>query len=62
MLKETDTEEIIRFFCHIFMIGGISIGGWGNRAPGYAYEPKCCAQYIACLHVHFWEPVLSSNA
>ena len=46
MLKETDTEETIRFFCHIFIIGGISIGGLGPWAPpAYAYEPKCCAQY-----------------
>ena len=43
MLKETDTEEIIRLFCHIFFIGGISI--WGGGSPGYAYEPKCCSQF-----------------
>ena len=27
MLKETETEETIVFFCHIFIIGSISIGG-----------------------------------
>ena len=32
MLMETDTEETIRLFCHIFIIDGISIGGVG-RAP-----------------------------
>ena len=27
MLKETETEETIVFFCHIFVKGSISIGG-----------------------------------
>ena len=27
MLKETETEEAIDFFCHIFVMGGISIAG-----------------------------------
>ena len=45
MFKKTDTEETIRFFCHIFIIGGILIGGWGARPPpAYVFEPKCCAQ------------------
>ena len=33
MLKETDTEETIRLFCHIFIIGGISIGGREGAGP-----------------------------
>ena len=39
MLKETENEET-RLFCHIFMIGGISIGGGGDLlvSPGYAYD------------------------
>ena len=37
MLKETENEEI-RLFCHIFIFGGISIGGTGAPAPGYAYD------------------------
>ena len=32
MLKETDTDETIRVFCHIFIISGISIGV--VRGPG----------------------------
>ena len=39
MLKETETEETI-VFCHIFIIGSISIGGGpGPLGPssGYAY-------------------------
>ena len=27
MLEKTENEET-RLFCHIFVIGGISIGGW----------------------------------
>ena len=45
MLKETETEETTVFFCHIFIVGSISIGG--ARAPwapsGYAYAPWCRA-------------------
>ena len=39
MVKETKTDEIIVFFCHIFIIGSISIGGGlGPLNPsGYAY-------------------------
>ena len=34
MLKETKTDETIVFFCHIFIIGNISIGGGpGPLAP-----------------------------
>ena len=29
MLKKTETEETIVFFCDIFIIGSISIGEWG---------------------------------
>ena len=36
MLKVTETEETIGFFCHIFIFDGISIRG-GGQAPGYAY-------------------------
>ena len=37
MLQETDTEDT-RLFCHIFIIGSISIGGLGpGPLPGYAY-------------------------
>ena len=36
MLKETESEETI-FFCHIFIIGGISVGGGtGTLAPPLA--------------------------
>ena len=31
-------------FCHIFIIGGISIRR-GGGSPGYAYEPKCYTQF-----------------
>ena len=27
MLQETETEQTIRIFCHIFVLGNISIGG-----------------------------------
>ena len=40
MLKETKTDETTVFFCHIFIIGSISIGGGpGLLAPlsDYAY-------------------------
>ena len=41
MLKETKNEES-RLFCHIFICGGISVGGRpgppGAPAPGYAYD------------------------
>ena len=40
MLKETESEETLGFFCHIFIIGGISIaGGPGTLATslGYTY-------------------------
>ena len=41
LLKETETEETIVFFVTFFIIGSISIGGGGGRAPGpppgYAY-------------------------
>ena len=33
MLKETETEETI-VFCDVFIIGSISIGGWGGGPPG----------------------------
>ena len=44
MLKRTEIEEPIGFFCHIFIISGIAIGGGGRpQAPappsGYAYAP-----------------------
>ena len=42
MLKETKTDETIVFFCPIFMIGSISIGGGPGplgRPSGYAYAP-----------------------
>ena len=32
MLQETETEETLGFFCHIFVMGDISIEG-GSRAP-----------------------------
>ena len=38
MLKETEAEETINFFCHIFIFGGILIGGTAAPAPGYAYD------------------------
>ena len=41
MLKETETDETI-VFCHIFIIGSISIGGGLgplNPPSGYAYAP-----------------------
>ena len=37
MLKESKVKETIGFFCHIFVIGNISIGGRGDVPPGYAY-------------------------
>ena len=40
MLKETESEETIGFFCHIFIIVGISIGGGPGTlalSPGYTY-------------------------
>ena len=40
MLKETESEETINIlFCHIFIIGGTSIGGTRPPCPppGYAY-------------------------
>ena len=38
MLKETETEKA-SLFCHIFIIGGISIGGaCPLPPPGYAYD------------------------
>ena len=38
MRKETETDEN-RLFCHIFVIGNISIGAGGGipGPPGYAY-------------------------
>ena len=38
MQKETETEEKMAF-CHIFIVGGISIGGpeLPGSSPGYAY-------------------------
>ena len=43
MLKETETEETIVFFCGIFNIGSISIGGGGGPGPpGYAYALEAC--------------------
>ena len=37
MLKETESEETIRFFVIFFIIGGISIwGGAGTLAPPLA--------------------------
>ena len=37
MLKESETEEARRF-CHLFLIGEISIGGGGPCfPPGYTY-------------------------
>ena len=30
MLKKTETEETLGFFCHIFIISSISIGGEGG--------------------------------
>ena len=41
MLKETENEET-RLFCHIFIIGGISIGGGtGFLAPFRGYACDC---------------------
>ena len=42
MLKETETEET-RLFCHIVIIGGISIRGGGAGPiglPGYAFDTE----------------------
>ena len=40
MLKETENEET-RFFCQIFIIGGILIDpGPLGHSPGYAYDIK----------------------
>ena len=33
MLKETDTKETIRLFCHVFIIGDILIEGVGEPGP-----------------------------
>ena len=43
MLQETETEEILGFFCHIFVISDILIGG-GSRpagAPAPLVAPMC---------------------
>ena len=54
MLKETENEKT-RLFCHIFIIGGISIWGEsglpGPPAPGYAYDCSfnaICDTQILC--------------
>ena len=47
MLKEAQTEEE-RFFCHVFIIGGISIGG--DRPPGYVYG--CASDKRVSLLTH----------
>ena len=39
MLQAPETEETIGFFCHIFVIGGISFGRGGHPAlPSKPYE------------------------
>ena len=53
MLKETDNEETL-LFCHIFIIGGVSIGG---RAYDCNVNAICeikilCALLLVCLCVH----------
>ena len=65
MLKEAENEET-RLFCHIFIFGGISIGGGGGGqrppTPGYAYDCNfnaICdikilfAFLLVCLCVYF---------
>ena len=58
MLQDTENEET-RLFCHIFIIGGISIGGPGP--PGYTYDcnfnaicdiKNLCAFLLVCPCVH----------
>ena len=39
MLKETKTDEAIVFFCHIFIIGSISIGGGPGRLESSLATP-----------------------
>ena len=61
MLKETETEGT-RLFCHIFIIGGISIeGGPCPPTPGFAYDCNfnaihdvkiLCAFLLVCPCVH----------
>ena len=59
MLKETENEETIAF-CHISIIGGISVGG-GRGPPGYVYDFNfnaicdikiLCAFLLVCPCVH----------
>ena len=45
MLKETDTEETIRFFVTFLSLVAFQLGVGGPGPPAYAYEPKCCPQY-----------------
>ena len=62
MLKETENQET-RLFCHIFIIGGISIEGDPGSLvpPGYAYSCNfnaicdikiLCAFLLVCPCVH----------
>ena len=59
MLKETENQKT-RLFCHIFVIGGISIEG-GSGARRYAYNCNfnaicdikiLCAFLLVCPCVH----------
>ena len=46
MLKETDSEETIKFFATFLSLVAFQLGGGGNPGPPvYAFEPKCCVQY-----------------
>ena len=46
MLKETETEET-RLFCHLFIIGDISIGE-GLPRPGYGALAMIAKSWLFC--------------
>ena len=64
MLKETKNEEA-RFFCHIFVFGGILIGGGDpGLLTGYAYDRNfnpICDNKVLCAFL-FVCPCVCVNA
>ena len=62
MLKKKTENQETRLFCHIFIIGGILIGGtralWYPPTPGYAYNcnfnaicDKILCAFLPFVHV-----------
>ena len=61
MPKETDTEETIRLFCHIFIIDSISIGVGGAGPLATPMNQNAAHNLMTCWNEEVANTRVSSN-